>query len=339
MQHKMVQADRLAVAVGTLAAGIAHEINNPLAYVLLGLQYLERELPKLATEPTRIGDALERLAEVRNGAERVGTIVRDLKTFARADEVKRGPVGRYPARVREAALKIVRTTRSATARTRLASGDYRRVLPVDGRNGRPSRAGVSESIGQRRARGVRTGPRLRAKCAFRSGATRTASSSSKSPTMARGSPERSLADTCSIPSSPRSRSAWGPGSGCRSARASSSPSGGDDRAREPAGAYDRPGDVAGLRERRRRAPAEGRDPAPVPARLAQGTPRTASGVSQRVAARSPYPNPHRRRRAARDDAPPSNAVGGARRPRSRRAGRKRCTCSELTPSTPSSVTS
>ena len=37
MHEKMVQANRLA-AVGTLAAGIAHDVDNPLAYVLLGLR-------------------------------------------------------------------------------------------------------------------------------------------------------------------------------------------------------------------------------------------------------------------------------------------------------------
>lgn len=91
MHEKMVQADRLA-AVGTLAAGIAHEINNPLAYVLLGLQYLERELPKLSNDPSRLADALARVSEIKTGAERVGGIVSGLKMFARADEADRGPV-------------------------------------------------------------------------------------------------------------------------------------------------------------------------------------------------------------------------------------------------------
>ena len=91
MHEKMVQADRLA-AVGTLAAGIAHEINNPLAYVLLGLQYLERELPRLANDPSRLTDALSRVSEIKSGAERVGGIVSGLKMFARANEAERGPV-------------------------------------------------------------------------------------------------------------------------------------------------------------------------------------------------------------------------------------------------------
>jgi PAS domain S-box-containing protein len=126
MQEKMVQADRLA-AVGTLAAGIAHEINNPLAYVLLGLQYLERELPKLAQDPTRLADALARLGEVRHGAERVGVIVRDLKTFARADEVARGPVDVRD--VVEAAIKIA--DNEIRHRAMLVRA-YEQTLPVHG---------------------------------------------------------------------------------------------------------------------------------------------------------------------------------------------------------------
>jgi PAS domain S-box-containing protein len=130
IQEKLVQADRLA-AVGTLAAGIAHEINNPLAYVQLGLQYLERELPKLAREPERIDDVLSRLREVRSGAERVGTIVRDLKTFARADEVARGPVDLRAAI--EASLKIA--DNEIRHRARLVR-DYDDVPPVDGNSAR-----------------------------------------------------------------------------------------------------------------------------------------------------------------------------------------------------------
>jgi PAS domain S-box-containing protein len=103
MHEKMVQADRLA-AVGTLAAGIAHEINNPLAYVLLGLQYLERELPKAMNDPSRTSDMLARLSEVRTGAERVRGIVSGLKMFSRADEAERGPVDLQAAV--EAAIKI-----------------------------------------------------------------------------------------------------------------------------------------------------------------------------------------------------------------------------------------
>jgi nitrogen-specific signal transduction histidine kinase/CheY-like chemotaxis protein len=91
LQAQLVQADRLA-AVGTLAAGVAHEINNPLAYVLLNLEYMLRELPKLAGDAERLPRLVERLAEARHGAERVSSIVRDLRAFSREDRDERAPV-------------------------------------------------------------------------------------------------------------------------------------------------------------------------------------------------------------------------------------------------------
>jgi signal transduction histidine kinase/CheY-like chemotaxis protein len=83
---RLAEADRLA-AVGTLAAGVAHEINNPLAYLLGGLEYLQRELSALAPALAGRADELrEVVAEMRTGGERIRHIVRDLKTFSRADE-------------------------------------------------------------------------------------------------------------------------------------------------------------------------------------------------------------------------------------------------------------
>ncbi len=93
MHAQLMQADRLA-SVGTLAAGIAHEINNPLAYVIGSLDFmaetfaaLERPLPSPAL--VEVGQAL---GEAREGAQRVKAVVRDLKTFSRADEERRAAV-------------------------------------------------------------------------------------------------------------------------------------------------------------------------------------------------------------------------------------------------------
>jgi len=106
VQSQSIKTDRLA-AVGTLAAGVAHEINNPLAYVLLNLQYLIREIPKLSTSDDRIGQLLERLREARHGAERVSAIVRDLRTFSRTDEENVGAV--ELRRVLLSAIKVARS--------------------------------------------------------------------------------------------------------------------------------------------------------------------------------------------------------------------------------------
>jgi PAS domain S-box-containing protein len=84
MQARLQLADRMA-SVGTLAAGVAHEINNPLAYVLANLGYAHGELTRqmergasgvLQPVSTALGEAL-------HGADRVQTIVGDLKTFSR----------------------------------------------------------------------------------------------------------------------------------------------------------------------------------------------------------------------------------------------------------------
>jgi PAS domain S-box-containing protein len=102
IRSQLVEADRLA-AVGTLAAGVGHEINNPLAYVLLNLQALERELPRLAA-PERVADALEMVRNALTGIDRVRTIARDLKSFARSDPDARGPVD--VRRVLESAINM-----------------------------------------------------------------------------------------------------------------------------------------------------------------------------------------------------------------------------------------
>ncbi|MGC4067616.1 MAG: ATP-binding protein [Polyangiaceae bacterium] len=106
MQNQLIHNDRLA-AVGTLAAGVAHEINNPLAYVLLNLQYLLREVPRQEENYDRVGHLLERLREARHGAERVVSIVKDLRTFSKSDEEQLGPVDLR--QVLRNAVKVART--------------------------------------------------------------------------------------------------------------------------------------------------------------------------------------------------------------------------------------
>lgn len=87
LQSRLAVADRMA-SLGTLAAGLAHEINNPLAAVMGNLEYLSREIASLKTStPTPALDGLdEPLVDARCAAERIREVVRDLKLFARSDD-------------------------------------------------------------------------------------------------------------------------------------------------------------------------------------------------------------------------------------------------------------
>lgn len=79
MEAQLAQSDRLA-SVGVLAAGVAHEINNPLVYIMNNLSYVLTHLPE------GLRDLSSALREARSGAERVRDIVKDMKTFSRPDD-------------------------------------------------------------------------------------------------------------------------------------------------------------------------------------------------------------------------------------------------------------
>jgi len=90
MQTQLVQAERLA-SVGLLAAGVAHEVNNPLTYMVLNFQRVRRGIRKLA-EASDAENVRELAGELETcidmmveGAERVRDIVKDLQRFSRSE--------------------------------------------------------------------------------------------------------------------------------------------------------------------------------------------------------------------------------------------------------------
>ncbi|MBN1209793.1 MAG: AAA family ATPase [Myxococcaceae bacterium] len=96
VQARLRAADRMA-SLGTLAASVAHEINNPLSFMTSNLRYIDDELRALAEAGESLAgprgqEVRQALQETLLGGSRVSEIVRDLKTFSRGDEERRGPV-------------------------------------------------------------------------------------------------------------------------------------------------------------------------------------------------------------------------------------------------------
>lgn len=124
LEASLMIADRMA-AIGTLTAGIAHEINNPLTYLLANIDWLERAVGGAAASET----AQRCLAAAKEGANRIRTVVADLSTFSHVGESRKVIADVHA--LLDSALRMAENTIRARARVVREFGDIAPVYASD----------------------------------------------------------------------------------------------------------------------------------------------------------------------------------------------------------------
>jgi two-component system, NtrC family, sensor kinase len=92
IEDRLIQADKLAT-FGQIAAGVVHELNNPLTSIVAYSDYLIRkELARAGSAEGRDEDDVERLRRISESANRMLRFTRDLMSYARPSSAVPGPV-------------------------------------------------------------------------------------------------------------------------------------------------------------------------------------------------------------------------------------------------------
>lgn len=86
LQERILAADRMTT-LGLLTPGLAHEMNNPLAFMLANLDFLMGEV-KEGGDADQVAEWREVLGEVREGADRLRQILGNIKEFTRGDNTE-----------------------------------------------------------------------------------------------------------------------------------------------------------------------------------------------------------------------------------------------------------
>ena len=124
LEARVAIADRLA-SVGLLAAGVAHEVNNPLTYLLANLERLDRDTAERSAEERG------RIAAALDAGQRIRAIVADLRAFSSMDEGR--PALVEVPEVIETALRLAQGEIRSRARVRTSYGRTPPVLANEGR--------------------------------------------------------------------------------------------------------------------------------------------------------------------------------------------------------------
>ncbi|MCC6812179.1 MAG: response regulator [Deltaproteobacteria bacterium] len=149
LRTQLMQADRMT-SLGTLAAGVAHEINNPLAYTMNNIHFASGVLRALQPEleargvtfsnlfsrfgvDDPIAASIDALEDAQQGSERIRKIVAQMRDFSRGDNERLELVS--VREVVESALALVSNEVRHRARVELRLGEVEQVLANRGKLG------------------------------------------------------------------------------------------------------------------------------------------------------------------------------------------------------------